>query len=493
MRSLGPYSVHPFAEMFPLIEGEEFDDLVRSVKEDGLGEPIMLTPDGSTIVDGRNRFRACDAAGRDPIFETLPPHYDDELILHHVLRKNLARRHLNPGQIAMVTLRVEEKFAEIAKRHQIAGARAGGNVRNAPKDGEIPKVPADRREPSSGERKSQEAVAMAAKATGARPRTVQRAKAVRRDAPDLAEQVERGTLALDAAERERKNRLKTQPSPEPTPRPSRTTLTLVTDEGIEVLYPKPEAKAKFNETRGEGISWAKWSWNPVTGCRHGCEYCYARELATRESYRASYPVGFTPLFHHERLEAPANTNIPRGSENDPAWRRVFVCSMADLYGRWVSDEWLHQVHDSMLANPQWEYLLLTKFPSRYHKVALPPLAWVGTSVDSQRRVATAEQAMTDIGNVKVKWLSLEPLREPLRFSDLSMFDWVVIGAQTETRQPDGVVPALAPAFEWVADIVAQAREAGCRVHLKPNLLGQTSAQLPGMALPDEYPELVGLQ
>lgn len=329
---------------------------------------------------------------------------------------------------------------------------------------------------------------MAARAVGAKPRTVQQAKAVKRDAPDLAERVTRGELALDAADRERKARQRLAPRPDPTPRPTRQVLTLVTDEGTEVAYPKPEAKAKFNETRGEGISWAKWSWNPVTGCRHGCEYCYARELATKESYQGAYPVGFTPLFHHERLDAPANTAIRAGHGNDPAWRRVFVCSMADLYGRWVPNEWVKQVHSSMVANPQWEYLLLTKFPSRYKKVELPPLAWVGTSVDTQRRVATAEQAMAEIDGVKVRWLSLEPLREPLHFHDLSMFDWVVIGAQTETRQPHGVVPAFAPAFEWVADLVVQAREAGCRVHLKPNLLGQISAQLPGMDLPDEYPD-----
>ena len=75
-----------------------------------------------------------------------------------------------------------------------------------------------------------------------------------------------------------------------------------------------------------------------------------------------------------------------------------------------------------------------------------------------------------------------PLKEPLEFDDLSMFDWVVIGAQTETRQPSGVVPAFAPPFEWVARIVLQAREAGCKIHLKPNLLTG-----PGMQLPNEYP------
>jgi three-Cys-motif partner protein len=86
-------------------------------------------------------------------------------------------------------------------------------------------------------------------------------------------------------------------------------------------------------------------------------------------------------------------------------------------------------------------------------------------------------------DVKVKWLSLEPLRTPLKFNDLSVFDWIVIGAQTGTNQPSGRVDAFAPDFGWVSDIYHQAREAGCRIHLKPNL-----GSNPGMRLTNEYPQ-----
>ena len=29
------------------------------------------------------------------------------------------------------------------------------------------------------------------------------------------------------------------------------------------------------------IEWCDSTWNPVTGCKHGCEYCYARRIAAR--------------------------------------------------------------------------------------------------------------------------------------------------------------------------------------------------------------------
>lgn len=421
-------------------------------------------------------------------------------------------------------------------------------------------------------------------------------------------------------------------------------LTLYTHAGDPVAYPRPKGRTSFNESHGDGVSWAKWTHNVITGCLHGCEYClapetpvlmsdmtwrpigeihpgeqviafdeeppehlerrwriaevtrawrtvqaayrivfddgrqvvassehrwlcdrqewrttsglrpghrvravfaggaglaskgavlegnkvrtgtatvvsvtrsldvemvdittstgtfvadgllthncYAREIATGKRFASRYPAGFVPVFHPERLDAALHTSIPRAHRGDPAWYRVFEGSMADNYGRWVPDEWIQQIHAAMLAGPAWwQYVTLTKFPGRYVGLDMPPGAWIGTSVDEQKRVRIAEEAFRQIpAEGRVRWLSLEPLREPLKFTDMSNFDWVVIGAQTATRQPGGSVPAFAPPFDWVARITAQAREAGAKVHLKPNLLGKTNPQSPGMQLPDEYPD-----
>ena len=89
---------HPLANVFPLLEGEEFDRFVEDIKRNGQREPIVKTPD-NRILDGRNRYRACFKAGVEPRFETIqePP----EKWLGFVISKNIRRRHLTASQCAL--------------------------------------------------------------------------------------------------------------------------------------------------------------------------------------------------------------------------------------------------------------------------------------------------------------------------------------------------------------------------------------------------------
>lgn len=477
-----PYSVHPIAALFPEIEGDEFVALVDDIRERGLQERIVLTHDDATLVDGRNRYRACIEARVDPQFTNLPADYVEADIMAWIISANLRRRHLTTGQLAVVGLELERRYAEQTKEREHERKTTPQNYGES--------FDRDKADRSNNKReaveRSRESARQAAAAVGVSHDAISRAKVVEAASAELLAEVSAGKTSLNEAyETAKKTEQRRRSTSGPKPKPTPVFITLRTHEGTEVQYPKPQSKATFHGTN-EHISWASWTWNPVTGCLHGCSYCYAREISEPPS--AYFPAGFTPLFHEERLDAPANTSVPNDAATDPRRKRVFVCSMADLYGKWVPADWINSIHESCRANPQWDYLFLTKFPSRYVKLDLPPTAWIGTSVDSQRRVTIAEEAFRKIDNVRVKWLSLEPLLEPLAFSDLSMFDWVVIGSQTATKQPGvGVVPAFAPPIEWVASIMTQARDAGCAVYLKPNLLGDIHAQSPGMKLPQEVP------
>lgn len=158
---------HPLANLFPLIEGAEFDDLVADVRANGLREAVVLFQ--GKVLDGRNRYRACVAAEVEPQLVYFRPEIEGEP-LSFVISKNLKRRHLNESQRAMVA-------AAIANMRQ--GAR--NDV-----------------EPSANLRKVDQPAA--AKMLNISERSLQSAKAVReKGTPALVRAVEQGKLAVSEA------------------------------------------------------------------------------------------------------------------------------------------------------------------------------------------------------------------------------------------------------------------------------------------------------
>lgn len=90
--------VHPVAELFPMLDDEELQELADGIREYGLLEPLVYDAEG-VLIDGRNRLAACRIAGVEPTFAIL----NGEDPVAFILEKNVKRRHLSVGQRAIVT------------------------------------------------------------------------------------------------------------------------------------------------------------------------------------------------------------------------------------------------------------------------------------------------------------------------------------------------------------------------------------------------------
>ncbi len=233
------------------------------------------------------------------------------------------------------------------------------------------------------------------------------------------------------------------------------------------------------------IEWCDSTWNPVTGCLHECEYCYARRIANRfKGYDkitlpdlsiskglnvlevpavknggvAPYPFDFKPTFHKYLLDKPQSWKKPR---------TVFVCSMADLFGEWVPDSWIEEVFAACEKAPQHRYLFLTKNPQRYGELAragkLPKKdnMWYGSTLDSMRAKRYPGRLSDNT------FVSIEPLTEymDVGLGSFGSAEWVIIGAETGNRKGK-----VTPEKEWIDKICEAADITHAAVFMKDSLL-----------------------
>lgn len=189
----------------------------------------------------------------------------------------------------------------------------------------------------------------------------------------------------------------------------------------------------------------------------GCERCYAETFTER--WRGTpghyFQRGFDVQLRPEKLELPLRWKRPR---------RVFVNSLADLFHKAVSDDYVARVFAVMAQAPRHTFQVLTKRPGRMRallsqsdvsdrssfaaKIAVAvseyggqpyrwplPNVWVGTSAEEQKWAQVRVPVLLDTP-AAVRFLSAEPLLGPLDLTSWlgspggAGLDWVIVGGET---------------------------------------------------------------
>jgi N6-adenosine-specific RNA methylase IME4 len=171
---------HSVANLFPMMNNDEYAALVADIHQHGQREPIWLL-DGQ-IIDGRNRWQACRDLGIQPITRNYTGATDTASLIAFVVSLNLKRRHLNSGQLAIVALDIEKTLAQANPPGRPSGEEMCQRI--------------DTFTAPLG-RNAEQAAAI----VGTNRRYVSDAKNIAQQAPDLLNEVRTGAITLPEAKK----------------------------------------------------------------------------------------------------------------------------------------------------------------------------------------------------------------------------------------------------------------------------------------------------
>jgi hypothetical protein len=196
VEKIAGYEVHPAAKFLRLLDGDDFNNLVKDIEANGLREPIALL-DGK-LLDGRNRARACLKAGHKHEPVSLPP---DTNPVAYVISKNIHRRHLRMAErlklLKNIPAELIEQAKAAAKAAKAAGQKSGGRGKRKTRGSAEPRV-------STAKAKGN--------IVGVSASTVKKFEKVERADPALAKEVEEGKTTVRAAHQKvKKSKAKATP------------------------------------------------------------------------------------------------------------------------------------------------------------------------------------------------------------------------------------------------------------------------------------------
>ena len=228
---------HPAASVFPMMRGDEYQELLYDIQEHGLREPILLC-DGQ-ILDGRNRFRVCREIGIEPAFRKWDGKAGSPLSV--VLSLNLHRRHLTSSQRAAIAVEILPLLEREAKERQRLSKGRGQKGTE-----KIPDL--------KGEARDQ-----AAKMVGTNSKYISIAKQVHEADPALLQKVRDGEThiieALSQVVPDKKRQLSTGKEVKPGEDAAKPNETNATLEWVQSIYDQDQANWP-NVSRTFGVVFA---------------------------------------------------------------------------------------------------------------------------------------------------------------------------------------------------------------------------------------------
>lgn len=249
------------------------------------------------------------------------------------------------------------------------------------------------------------------------------------------------------------------------------------------------------------ISWTDASWNVIVGCSKcspGCLNCYAEKMAVRlafmgnEAYAKVVNRGTVnswngkTCFNAIALNKPLHWKKPR---------KIFVCSMGDLFHESVPFEWIDKVFAVMALCPQHTFQVLTKradrmkeYFNRHVKMRTEdfasemsgkqirltdrwplPNVWLGVTAENQEMADKRIPILLQTPAAK-RFVSVEPMLGPVdltyrydgsgsTITRLDLLDWVIVGAESGAGRRKCV-------NEWIIKIENQCADAGVPIFVK---------------------------
>jgi protein gp37 len=187
------------------------------------------------------------------------------------------------------------------------------------------------------------------------------------------------------------------------------------------------------------IEFADFSWNPITGCNNGCDYCWAEKFSNRYKMQPDF---HKPEFHEERL----NEKIP-GLPKERSWIAqkispkpiIFTVDMGDIFSEGVKYQWKKEVFRFAELHNEAIFLFLTKRPDNYSDWSpyIPQNVILGTSLDYAHNKGRLEPIKAMGLRGFRTFVNIEPLMSRMDQVDFSGIDFVVIGALTGRKyRPD---------------------------------------------------------